>query len=114
MFIPITLEEKPTLIEPGMYFFMKQTLNQCKKLKESYYNVIFNISTFMILLVIIGLILLYKYKGKLTPIEKEKKNREKEKYILSKIKNYQNTKMQKSTDMITNLPAYSNNDYSIR
>ena len=114
MFISTSLEEEPSLVEPGMQFFMKQTLKQYKKRKESYYNVVFNISTFMILLLIIGLILLYKYKGKLTPFEKEKKNRENEKYILSKIKNYQNTKIQKSTDMITNLPAYSNNDYNIR
>lgn len=114
MFIPITLEEKPSLVEPGMQFFMKQTLYQCKKLKESYYNVIFNVGTFIILLIIIGSILLYKYKGKLTPLEKEKKNRVKEQYILSKIKNYQQEKKQNSMDMITNLPRFNNNDYTIR
>ena len=35
-------------------------------------------------IIILGAILLYKYKGKLTPSEKEMKNREKQQYILCK------------------------------
>ena len=63
-------------------------------------------------MIILGLILLYKYKGRLTDIEKEKKNQEKQQYILSKIKNFQNAKRLAHQELITGLPGWEN-DYDI-
>jgi hypothetical protein len=57
-------------------------------------------------LMILGSILFIKYKGKLTPAEKEEKNQEKQRYILSTIKRYQENKERASQQMITGLPTW--------
>jgi hypothetical protein len=101
---------KPILIEPGVKYFLSETLKQCKDFKEKYYNTIFNISLAAFLFLLIFVILFFKYKGKLTPSEKESKNREKQQYILSKIKNYQDTKLRAQQNLITGLPNW-NNEY---
>ena len=103
---------KPTLIEPGVKYFLNQTLKQCREFKDKFNNTVFNISLLVLFLVILGLILLYKYKGKLTPVEKEQRNREKQQYILSKIKNYQDAKRAASQELITGLPAWDS-EYDI-
>ena len=87
---------KPTLIEPGVHYFFHKTLQQCHKIKEEYYNLIFNISATLGIITLIGLFLLYKYKGKKTEVEKKIQEREKQYYILGKIKQYQSAKQQKS------------------
>ena len=43
---------------------------------------VFNVGLLIGFLLILGLILLYKYKGKLTPAEIAIKNKEKQQYIL--------------------------------
>ena len=45
-------------------------------------------------------------EGKLTPVEKDMKNREKQQYILSKIKNYQEAKQRAQQELITGLPHW--------
>ena len=99
---------KPLLIEPGVKYFLSETLKQCKDSKDKYYNTLFNISLGFALLLIISIILIFKYKGKLTPAEKESKNREKQQYIISKIKNYQDAKLRAQQNLITGLPAWDN------
>jgi hypothetical protein len=101
---------KPTLVEPGVKYFLKETLKQCNEFKHTYHNYIFNISLGALFFFILGLLLLYKYKGKLTPSEKDMKNREKQQYILSKIKNYQDAKRIAQQELITGLPQWEN-DY---
>ena len=51
---------KPTLIEPGVHYFFHKTLQQCHKIKDEYYNLIFNISATLGIFTLIGLFLLYK------------------------------------------------------
>ena len=34
---------KPILIEPGVKYFLSETLKQCKDFKDKYYNTLFNI-----------------------------------------------------------------------
>ena len=63
---------------------------------------------FIFFLFILGTILLYKYKGKLTFAEKEIQNREKQQYILEKIKNFQEAKRQASQELISGLPTWEN------
>jgi hypothetical protein len=99
---------KPTLTEPGVKYFLNQTLKQCNNIKNNFHNTVFNIGLFIGFLIILGLILLYKYKGKLTPIEIEKKNKEKQQYILSKIKNFQHAKRVAHQELITGLPNWEN------
>ena len=63
---------------------------------------------------ILGVTLLVKYKGKLTPAEKEEKENEKKQYILSKIRNYQQDKVRKQQELITGLPHWENEYDTIR
>lgn len=102
----------PRLIEPGVKYFLNETLKQCKEFKNQYHNLLFNIVLFLVFITILSTILLIKYKGKLTPSEKEMKNREKQQYILSKIKNYQDAKRIAQQELITGLPQWGEDDYS--
>lgn len=65
---------------------------------------------FITLTIVISSILLYKYKGRLTPLEKERKNREKQQYILSKIKKVQESKLRSQQELITGLPNWDNDN----
>ena len=103
---------KPSLTEPGVKYFLNQTLKQCHVIKNNFHNTIFNIGLFIGFLIILGLILLYKYKGKLTPVEVEQKNKEKQQYVLSKIKNFQEAKRKAHQELITGLPHWDN-EYAI-
>jgi hypothetical protein len=97
---------KPFLVEPGVKYFLNETLKQCHIFKEKYHNVLFNVSLFIGFVVFLAGLLIIKYKGKLTPQEKEQKEMEKKQYILSKIKNYQDTKLRTQQALITGLPQW--------
>jgi hypothetical protein len=103
---------KPELTEPGVKYFLHQTLKQCHVARDNFHNMVFNIGLFIGFLIILGCILLYKYKGRLTPVELEKKNKEKQQYILSKIKNFQHAKRIAHQELITGLPNWEN-EYDI-
>jgi len=103
---------KPLLVEPGVKQFLHETLKQCREYKNKYYNIMFNVGIFSGLIIILALILLYKYKGKLTPSEKLKRDQQKQQYILSKIKNFQNAKRLAHQELITGLPGWEN-EYDI-
>jgi len=103
-----TLPPKPQLVEVGVKFFLNETLKQCHHFKNKYQNTLLNIGLFIGFLVILGAILLYKYKGKLTPAEKSEKEKQKRQYILSKIKNYNDAKRQSQQELITGLPQWEN------
>jgi hypothetical protein len=97
---------KPLLIEPGMRYFLHHTLKQCHTIKEQFNNTIFNVGLFILFCFVLGLILLYKYKGKLSPQELAIKNRQKQQYILSKITNFQEAKKKTHQELITGLPSW--------
>jgi hypothetical protein len=90
------------LIEPGVKYFIGETLKNCRKTKVSYYNNLMNFSIFTgILLVVSGtlyyLSTLKRKKREIDPIEKHE-------YVMNlvrKMKENDNTK-----NMITNLPEY--------
>jgi len=99
---------KPALIEPGIKYFLNETLKQCRAFRDNYNNLMFNIALFISFIFILGAILLYKYKGKPTPVEKDMKDRMKQQYILSKIKNFQDAKRLAHQELITGLPGWDN------
>jgi len=103
---------KPNLTEPGVKYFLHQTLKQCHIARDNFHNMVFNIGLFIAFLLILGFILLYKYKGKLSPVEVAQKNKEKQQYILSKIKNFQQSKRIAHQELITGLPNWDN-EYDI-
>ena len=94
------------LTEPGVTFFINETLKQCHSIKESYKNTIINIWLFVFFLIVLGILLVYKYKGKLTQQEIEEKEMQKKQYILSKIRNFQDAKIRAQQELITGLPHW--------
>ena len=103
------MEQKPLLIEPGVRYFIGSTPKECRKFKDRYASVIFNISMTLLLLILIGGFLIYRYKGKLSPMDIEVKNRKTKEYIISKLQQLALYKKQayQSQNMITDLPTWS-------
>jgi len=97
---------KPNLVENGVKYFLNETLKQCHTFKLTYHNWLFNISLFITFVIGLTIILYLNYKGKLTPIEKQQKERIKHQYILSKIKNLQEAKRKAHQELITGLPSW--------
>lgn len=75
-----------SLIEPGVRSFLKISLQNCKQLKEQYYNAIFNTAAFATFVAVVGIILVVKYKFKPSEEERERKLQEQREYVLSKLK----------------------------
>lgn len=98
--------EKPMLTEPGVKYFINETLKQCHQFKEKYQNMLFNIGLLIAFFIILGMLLLYKYRGKLTPEEMEEREMQKKQYILSKIKHFQQEKLKAQQQLITGLPHW--------
>jgi len=101
-------KSRPMLTEPGVKYFINETLKQCHRFREQYQNMMFNIGLLFLFIIILGILLVYKYKGKLTPEEIEQNESLKKQYILSKIKNYQDTKIRAQQELITGLPHWEN------
>ena len=96
-----------SLVEPGVKYFIGNSLKQCREFKNKYYNIFFNIGIFIALVLSISLFLMYKYKGNITPAEREMKNRKKQEYIVSKLQNISQIKKDISQRIITDLPNWS-------
>ena len=75
-----------SLIEPGVKSFLKLSLQNCRQVKEQYYNTIFNMCTFFIFIAVIGTILFIKYKTKPSADEVEHRRQTQREYVLSQLK----------------------------
>ena len=102
------MNNSPKLIEPGVRYFLSGILKECRKFKDTNSTVFFNVYMFCLLVVVIGGFLLYKYKGKLTPVEVEIRNRKKQEYIVSKLHQvaYLRKTQGNAKGMITSLPQW--------
>ena len=69
------------------------------KLKQSYYNILFNFSCFVFLIGTIGGVLYYKYKHNNVEEIKQRENKKRD-YVLYNLRKYQNLK----NSVITNIP----------
>ena len=103
---------KPKLIEPGVKYFFKGILKECHNYKQKNYNLVYNISLFILFFLILGIILLYRYKGNKTSQERYQKNLQDKQYIMSKLVYYNRANLENQqriqNNMITNLPDFSN------
>jgi len=106
------MENKPTLIEPGMKYFLGKTLKECKKFKNNYYSNVFNIITTIVIVLVLGIIFIFRYKGRITKEEMDKKSIEKKEYILSKLQQYAIYKkdLTNKNNLITDLPLWNNSN----
>tara|TARA_Y100000816_G_scaffold69547_1_gene46504 strand:- start:3808 stop:4227 length:420 start_codon:yes stop_codon:yes gene_type:complete len=103
---------KPKLIEPGVKYFFKVLLKECNNYKQKNYNLVYNISLFILFFSILGIILFYRYKGNKTSQERYQKNLQDKQYIMSKLVYYNRANLENQqriqNNMITNLPDFSN------
>lgn len=98
------MDNKPILCEPGIKYFLKSSLNESHKFKEKYMNFFFNISMLIFFILLVTVILYYRYKGRLTPSEIAIKNRREKEYIVSKLQQLSAIKTKNS--MLTDLPTF--------
>lgn len=103
---------KPKLVQHNTKFFFNSILKECHKVKEKNYNFFYNISMFLLFIIILGSILIYKYKGNISYQEKYQKNLKDKHYIMSKLVYYNKQNLENNqrirNNMITNLPDYGN------
>jgi hypothetical protein len=86
-------EQMDHLTEPGIRDHLFQSLEQCKKMKMTYYTYVMNISLFVLFVVGVSALLYFKKKTKLSPSQKDKKNEEDRLYIVNRIRSLQLDKL---------------------
>mgnify|MGYP001418133014 CR=1 FL=1 len=103
---------RPYLIEPGTKYFLSATLknSNIKRIKQNKFY--FNVSLFVLFSIIIAVFLMYKFKNKASKEEIQARKRQKEIYILSKVRNVIEHKEKQHTNIITNLPKFQS-DYKL-
>ena len=100
------MASRPTLTEPGVKYFLGETLKNCKKNKEVFNVQLFNLALFIGFLSIVTALLVYKYKSKPGPEEMKKKARLKRDYFINKVRKLQADKARIYNQSITNLPKF--------
>ena len=98
--------EAPCLIDNGVKSYLRASLKKCHVYRENYFNIVINIGIFFAFMLILGILLVFRYKGKMTQEEKLEKDKETEQYIMAKIKNYQQDKLYAQQKLITGLPHW--------
>jgi hypothetical protein len=96
--------DAPKLIEPSVKYHMYNTLGKCHDTRVSIYTWVLNIVVFLVFISITGITLYYCYTRRLTPEEKYNKMMRDQAYILSKIRFYQNERVNMPLSSLTSLP----------
>ena len=95
---------KPSLTEFSTKYYIRHSLQQVRRLKDKYITITVNICLFLLFIGVVGGLLYYKYKGKLTPEQKQIKDRERKKFLFQKLHQISYEKQKESQELITNLP----------
>ena len=103
--------QAPELTEPGIISYLNLHLKKCHLVKYKYYNQMFNLGLFLFFISVLGSLIFYKYKGKLTPEEMEQRELEKYKYILNKIKITQESSVKEKQHLLSGQPLWTENVY---
>lgn len=98
----IVVSSTPLLVENTTVTSMRTILQKCHENRIRIYSIIFNIIVVFIFCGIFGLGLYYCRYKKLSPLEQKLKFEKSKSYILSKIREYQQTKLNNWS--ISNLP----------
>jgi len=112
--VSISQNFSPHLIEPNIKYVIYSTLQKCHNHRVKIYNWLFNFCIFSFFVFLFGGSLYYCYKSKPTPQELHERMIRDQKYILSKIRFYQNEKLKERsiqrerTSEITDLPTMTN------
>jgi hypothetical protein len=95
---------KPSLTELTTKYYIRNSLKEVRQFKDKYITIFVNIFLFLLFIGVIGGLLYYKYKGKLTPQEKKVKEQEKKRYLFQKLHQLSYDKQKENQQLITNLP----------
>ena len=87
-----TITSSPKLIEPGVIYFFNKTLQNYKNFKERNYFLVSNAIMFLIIVILSCIILFFKYRGKKTIAQQQRKNQKYNEQLIEKIKIYQRQK----------------------
>ena len=97
---------RPTLTEPGVSYFLKETLKKCKIKKENEINKLINLGLFLMFIIITFSLLYFKFKTRPTNEDRKKIKQLKKDYFINKVKQLQAKKAQQLNQSITNLPKF--------
>ena len=92
------------LTEPGVRAYFITSLTDCKEMKTKYYTRVVNFGLFVFFCLLLGGILLYKYKGKMTPKQKKNKLEADRIYILNRLKLVDQKRQLDNNMLITGMP----------
>jgi len=97
---------RPTLTEPGVKYFLKETLKNCKIKKDLQFNMLMNLGLLGMFVIIVSILLYYKYKTRPTEQDRKKKKQLKRDYFVNKVRQMQAVKAKQLNEQITNLPKF--------
>tara|TARA_B100001250_G_C19748444_1_gene766515 strand:- start:3 stop:350 length:348 start_codon:yes stop_codon:yes gene_type:complete len=97
---------RPTLTEPGVKYFLKETLKNCKIKKDLQFNMLMNLGLLGVFVIIVSILLYYKYKTRPTEEDRKKKKQLKRDYFVNKVRQMQAVKAKQLNEQITNLPKF--------
>ena len=97
---------RPILTEPGVRYFLKETLKNCKIRKNIELNNLINLGLFLIFVIITSSLLYYKFKTRPTDEDREKIKRLKRDYFINRVRKLQTEKAKQLEQSITNLPKF--------
>ena len=95
---------KPSLTEFTTKYYIRHSLKEVRLLKDKYMTIGINILLLIFFIALIGGLLYYKYKGKLTDQEKAAKERQKKMYLFQKLHQISYEKNKEKQNLITDLP----------
>ena len=97
---------RPILTEPGVKYFLKETLKNCKIKKDTQFNNLMNLALLTSFIVIASGLLYYKYKTRPTDEDKKKLKQLKRDYFVTKVRQLEAKKAKELNNQITNLPKF--------
>jgi cell division protein FtsL len=97
---------KPILTEPGVKYFLKETLKNCKIKKDTEFNRIVNLALLTCFIVVSCGLLYYKYKTRPTSEDRNKSKQLKKDYFINKVRQLEARKAKQLDKQITNLPQF--------
>ena len=97
---------RPILTEPGVKYFLGESLKRCNNQKKEINYYMLNLSLFGLFVLILTSYLIYKYKTRPTDKEREKIKKLKRDYFITKVRKMQADKARQLNQNITNLPKF--------
>ena len=97
---------RPILTEPGVSYFLKETLKKCKVKKDVEMNNLINLGLLITFVTITTSLLYYKFKTRPTEEDREKLKRLKRDYFVNRVRQLESKKAKEIQQSITNLPKF--------